>query len=187
MSHFLVVGGTGMLKDVVLYLTRHNQTVSVIGRDQNKFNRLQENKGEHGTINQIRLDYTDLKNLEEKLLTCISENGPIGTAICWIHSTSPEAPFVIARILNEKCEGAAYFHLLGSAYYSPAPSIKNSDEKFKEFDRIRYKKILLGFISDGNNSRWLTDDEISHGVIDAINMDEEEFIIGKIEPWSDHP
>ncbi len=38
-----------------------------------------------------------------------------------------------------------------------------------------------------NRSRWLTHEEISKGVIDAINNPKGRYIIGQIEPWGQRP
>ena len=37
------------------------------------------------------------------------------------------------------------------------------------------------------HSRWLTDEEISSGVLKAIEEDKERFVIGVTEPWSKKP
>jgi hypothetical protein len=45
----------------------------------------------------------------------------------------------------------------------------------------------LGFKIEDNSSRWLTNDEISSGVIEAITNDEEEKIVGIVSPWDKRP
>ncbi len=112
MPHVLVAGGTGMLKEVSLYFARHGCKVSVIARNQNKFNELIESKSEHGFINPITVDYSDYSYLEEKLYSAIDNYGKIETAVCWIHSTAPETPYVIADVLNNKNIKVKYFHVL---------------------------------------------------------------------------
>ena len=84
MSHILVVGGTGMLKEVPLYFTRHGFTVSVIARNQVRFNKLMESRGEHGFINPVKVDYSDYNLLEEKINSAIDNYGKIETCISWI-------------------------------------------------------------------------------------------------------
>lgn len=47
--------------------------------------------------------------------------------------------------------------------------------------------MLLGYLLEEKHPRWLTDDEIAGGVMQAIRSDQEESIIGLIEPWNKRP
>ncbi len=187
MPHVLIVGGTGMLKGVSLYFARHGCTVSVVARNQNRFNELIESKPGYGFINPVKVDYSDYSLLEEKLKSSIDNYGEIETAVCWIHSTAPDAPYIIADVLNNQNISCKYFHLLGSASADPYNGNKNIDKTFERFVNITYRKIILGFIVENSNSRWLTDVEIGNGVIDAINSEKDTFIIGQVEPWEMKP
>ena len=40
---------------------------------------------------------------------------------------------------------------------------------------------------EGGRSRWLTHDEISQGVLDAIQVGEDVAIIGTVQPWEERP
>lgn len=187
MPHVLVVGGTGMLKEASLYFARHGCTVSVIARDQNKFNELIESKSEHGFINPIKVDYSDYSYLEEKLNTAIDNYGKIETCVSWIHSTAPEAPYVIADVLNNQNIKTKYFHVLGSEMKNPDERYKIIQFSFERFVNIIYRKIILGFIQEDDKSRWLTNAEISNGVIDAITLERDSITIGTTEPWERRP
>ncbi|MCY7362658.1 MAG: short-chain dehydrogenase [Ignavibacteria bacterium] len=187
MSHVLVVGGTGMLKDVSLYFAIHGKKVSVIARDQIKFEELILAKDTFGFINPIRVDYTDYEQLKNKLHNAINIYGPVETAVCWIHSTAPEAPHIIAEIINEANIPVKYFHILGSEYVNPLNQIEDFKETFHRYKNISYKKIILGFIIEDGHSRWLTNTEIGNGVTDALKKDEDLFIVGKVEPWEMKP
>ena len=46
--------------------------------------------------------------------------------------------------------------------------------------------MLIALIED-ETSRWLTNTEISNGVIDGIMNEKDYFIVGKIEPWERRP
>lgn len=187
MSHVLVAGGTGMLKDVSLYFASHGMTVSVIGRDHGKFEELIISKGSSGFINPVRVDYTNYEQLRLKLINALNTYGPVETAVCWLHSTAPEAPHIIAEILNEANIPVKYFHILGSSYADPSVINEDFEQLFCRFKNIIYKRIILGFVTEDDKSRWLTDTEIGNGVIDALKKDEDTFIVGKVEPWEKHP
>lgn len=182
MPHVLIVGGTGMLKDVPLYFAKYGFTVSVIARDQNNLNKLIESKSEHGFINPLRVDYSDYYMLEEKLKSAIDNYGKIETAVCWIHSTAPEAPFIIASILNEQNIKVKFYHVFGSANISPDGRNLKFESEISGYENIIYRKIILGFVIEYDKSRWLTDTEISNGVIDAVIKEDNNFVVGRIEP-----
>ncbi|HMS65854.1 MAG TPA: short-chain dehydrogenase [Ignavibacteria bacterium] len=182
MSHVLVVGGTGMLKGVSLYFATHGMKVSVIARDQNKFEELILSKDIDGFINPIRVDYSESEQLRSKLTNALNIYGPIETAVCWIHSTAPEAVHEIAEILNDSNIPVKFYHILGSESSNPAIVSEDFKQTLYKFKNISYKKIILGFVVEDENSRWLTNTEISNGVIDALKKDDEMFIVGKVEP-----
>ena len=187
MPHVLITGGTGMLKDVPHYFTRHGYTVSVIARNPEGLNKLIEAKDQHGFINPVKVDYSDNYLLEEKLNSAIDNYGPIETAVCWIHDSAPEAPYVIADVLNNQNIKCKYFHVLGCEYANPHEITKDIHYSFERYVNLIYRKIILGFVIDGEVSRWLTDTEISNGVIDGIINGKDIFIVGKVEPWEMKP
>jgi hypothetical protein len=187
MSHILVIGGTGMLRNVPLYFAFHGMTVSVIARDESKLDKLILSKGESGFINPVIVDYKKSNLLKEKLTNAADSYGKIDLAVSWIHSSAPEAPFIIARFLNNQNVTVKYFHIQGSASSNPVTNDNYFEKAFSQYNNINYRKIILGFIIDDNQSRWLTDVEISNGVIDAINKNKEQYIVGTVEPWDKRP
>ncbi|WP_160314251.1 hypothetical protein [Bacillus sp. 522_BSPC] len=50
-----------------------------------------------------------------------------------------------------------------------------------------YYQVQLGFVTEGSRSRWLTNKEISDGIIEAIKKKKKILTIGQIEPWDKHP
>lgn len=50
-----------------------------------------------------------------------------------------------------------------------------------------YHRIILGFILEDTYGRWLTHQEISDGVINGIESNCNEWIVGQIEPWELRP
>lgn len=187
MPHILIVGGTGMLSGVTDYFTQHGCTVSVIARNSSGLNKLIESKSEHGFINPIKADYSDYNSLEEKLRSAIDNYGEINTAVCWIHSTAPDAPYIIADVLNEQNNNCKFFHVLGCEEKDPEKQTPDIKYSFERFVNLIYKKIILGFVLEDETSRWLTNTEISNGVTDAIIREKDSFIVGKTEPWNQHP
>ena len=55
------------------------------------------------------------------------------------------------------------------------------------YPQLHYRRVILGFVVEGGKSRWLTHEEISGGVIEAVQKDAERYIVGTVEPWSMRP
>jgi len=143
-----------------------------------------------GSINPLSLDYADYKQLKDELRESIFTNGHVELTICWIHtSKAPEAATITAETIHKqnkqtKCK---YYQLLSSATADPSHEKNDISKNFNSFDNIDFRTILLGFIVEGETSRWLTDKEICSGVIEAIENDARNSIIGAVEPWNKRP
>ena len=187
MPHTLITGGTGMLKDVSLYYAQHGSTVSVIARNQQGIDELITKKDEYGFINPLRVDYSDYQRLEQKINLAIEHYGKIESCVNWIHSSAPEAPYIIAEILNNQNIKCKFFHVLGCEYADPSLKFPEIEKTFERFVNLIYRKIILGFVVEDEKARWLTKTEIGNGVIDAVEKEKDSFIVGKTEPWKFRP
>lgn len=161
----LVVGGTGMLAQLVKSLTGSYDYVGVVGRTDSK---LQELANFTKNIIPIKSDYTDLADFEQKLSKFVEDFGKPELVVSWIHSTSPEASY----ILSNYCVGDFYDVTGSSGREAIHPSRKRETE-IKSKD-IAYHRVILGSI--GN--RWLTNQEISEGVYYAVQHNAPEYIVG---------
>ena len=178
--HALVVGGTGMLRDVSLELVRRGYEVSVIARSPQRLARLQQEAGLR--FHAVQVDYRDTGALIEALERQVAQLGPIVLAVVWVHSVASEAPYVIARHVQGR-----YFHVLGSAVADPSRPDPDRSRRFAALPHLHYREVILGFVLEPGGSRWLTHDEISRGVLEAIDRDAPRWIVGTVEPWSARP
>lgn len=181
-KHALVVGGTGMLSGVSLWLVRQGYHVSVIGRSKTRLARLTEQAAPRsGGITPLSVDYRDEQSLKNEVEKTIQTNGPIELVVSWIHSTAPQAPTIIDDVVSRHSHGEwRLFHVRSSTSYISRTPAKTSDT-------CRYRQVFLGFVLTEGGSRWLTDDEIASGVISAIEQDRTETIVGTLEPWDRRP
>ncbi len=191
MAHFLVIGGTGMLREVCRHFCSVENIVSVIARNKKRLEELVEStKFCEGGMHPISLDYSDSTALTRELEKAINAHGPVELAICWIHTLkAPEAAVIIAETIDKqnnqtKCN---FYLLLSSATADPSLEKKDISNDFKSFYNIEFLTILLGFKVEGKTSRWLTNNEICVGVILAVENDSKESIIGTVEPWERRP
>jgi glycine/D-amino acid oxidase-like deaminating enzyme len=180
MTRALVVGGSGMLAGVSLALARRGHDVVVIARNRERLEQLAAQT--QGNLHPLALDYRDTVALQTALEAATKERGPFDLAVVWIHSTAPEAPFVVARFVHGR-----YFHVLGSASADPSRPDTERRRRFARFARLDYREVVLGFVVERSRSRWLSHEEISQGVLEAIDTDARHFVVGVLEPWEARP
>lgn len=175
--HTLVVGGTGMLAVVTRWLAEQGHVVSVVSRRaQQVFDEVSA-----GKLNHIGVDYRDSEILRHRISEAITAYGPIELAVFWIHTVAPDAFQVIANEISRFAQVPwRLFHVRGSAaHLHPEPAQVPSS--------CLYRQVVLGFVTEGNGSRWLTHEEISDGVIEAMQNDWERSVVGTLEPWEKRP
>lgn len=187
-GHALVVGGTGMLRDAVLNLARRGFTVSVIARRAGRLADLAKAAADcPGTINAIAGDYCDTPALASALAEAVRRHGPVTTAVVWIHSSAPDALRVVAEAVGSAEAPCLYFHVRGSAAADPSSPAPNGMDRFRELPNLRYHEVILGFRIGPSGARWLTDAEISQGVLDAMQRGAARTVVGVVEPWEQRP
>lgn len=164
-THALVVGGTGMLRGVSEHLARRG-AVSVVGRSERVLSM---------PVHPIRVDWSDTAALERALRDAVASWGPIRLAVCWIHSTAPEAPFVVARAAADEASPVEYVQVFGSSADTEMAPKEEWRRRLSAWPGIRYRRVILGRHGD----RWLTNEEISAGVIDALSRPEDVVQVGE--------
>lgn len=184
--HALVVGGTGMLRQVSLELARRGFTTSVIARSREPLDDMARESG--GRIDPIALDYRHTDGLVRALDRSVTAHGPIVLVVAWIHAVAPDAPLVVARAAAAGGgHRVDYFHVLGSAADDPSQPDPQRRRRFAAVAGLEYHEVILGFVLEGSSSRWLTDDEIAAGVLESIDRGAPRWIVGTTRPWSARP
>jgi len=191
--HALIVGATGMLRDVALHLAARGCTVTAVARDPDRLAALAgEAAGLPGRIEPAALDYADDDRLRRALTHAIAVNGPLSLVVAWIRPGAPRALDTVAACADAgAAEGAAgrcrFFRVLGSAAADPATPRKGKGARYRAMEGLDYREIVLGFRIEGDRSRWNTKEEIAAGVIDAIERDLSEHVVGVVRPWEMNP
>lgn len=129
-------------------------------------------------------DYHDEAQFRRALLAAVHRNGPIDLAVAWFHTLKIPAP----RLLAEQVRGRM-FQVLGSATADPAhpDRLLRAAEVGEGLPDCRLRQVVLGFVQEAGGSRWLTNPEISAGVLEAITADRPLTIVGQVEPWLARP
>lgn len=169
--HILVVGGTGMLSGLCKALAEDGGRLSLLSR-----------RG--SAVGGFDCDYHDEAAFAAALKAAVDRSGPIDLAVAWFHTLKIPAP----RRLAEQVRGRM-FQVLGSAVADPGhPRRLETARKVAEgLPDCAVRQVVLGFKVEDGRSRWLTNAEISAGVLAAIRADLTYSMIGQSEPWSARP
>ena len=157
--HTLVVGGTGMLAGLVTALAERGDAVTVVARSPRPL---------PGGATQLGLDYRNTDDLKRGLAEAIRERGPIELAVCWIHTDAPDAPGVVA---DSVAPGGRLIQVFGTRVW-PLASVPEG---------LTYAQVLLGGIRERDGLRWLRDEEISTGVLAAVDSARPVVTVGERE------
>ncbi|WP_026690252.1 SDR family NAD(P)-dependent oxidoreductase [Alteribacter aurantiacus] len=183
MTHALIVGGTGMLKEVSLWLNDERFHVSVIGRRKERLLELENHLSFPTKYTPLPVDYIDEQNFRKALNEAQQQNGPVDMLVAWVHGKDPQAIQTLVEVIGrDRTDAWTFVHVLGSS---------SNLESLKEWVNVpsicMYRQVKLGFVIEGDTSRWLTHHEISRGVIEAIEGTEREYVIGYTDPWERRP
>lgn len=178
-KHTLIIGGTGMLAKATRYLINESDQVTILGRSRLRLNTFIN----FSHVNLLHGDYSKADQFLSQIQKQIDKHGVPDLFLCWMHSSGRNVFKQIIELLDVQPQ-TKVFHVLGSTSYDPN---NQSKEWYQPNSHTVYRKVILGFKIDQGLSRWLFQEEISDGTIEAINSDSEEFIIGLIEPWDMHP
>ena len=178
--HALVIGGTGMLKKVSMWLCDQGFHVSIIGRNEVKLENVKRASSAPENMTCLPLDYHNDDDVKLSIKRTIERNGPITLVVAWIHSSAKYALSLICKEIELSSETYNLFHILGTkASRMTAQKIGST--------RCSYHRIILGFILEDTYGRWLTHEEIAGGVIKGIENKRAEWIVGRVEPWELRP
>lgn len=181
MKHALVIGGTGMLAPVSLWLLDQGYRVSVIGRNPNRLERLEE-KLSHSELTPISVDYRNIGELEKRIALTIQYNGKFDLIVAWVRTDAEKALETTIQLNTVPGHTWELIHILGSGR-----NLFDTKKRLPIPDDCIYRQVQLGFKIEGNQSRWLTNEEISSGVIDGILNSDAVNIVGMVEPSEKRP
>ncbi|WP_293682988.1 hypothetical protein [uncultured Phenylobacterium sp.] len=129
-------------------------------------------------------DYRDEAGFASAVDAAVAHSGPVDVAVAWFHSVRLPAN----RRLAERIGAGTLVQVLGSATADPAhPDRLETARAVAEGLRCRLRQVVLGFQVEAGRSRWLTDREISLGVLGAVHRDDLVTVVGSVEPWSARP
>jgi short-subunit dehydrogenase len=176
MSHFLVIGGTGMLADAVLAWNQQGHTVTVVARTEEKLKRLVSRATFPEQLHIVQSDYLQF----EKFTNQLAQLSIPDVIVSWIHRSGNDTVQWLCNHISDK--RIAFFHIKGSSAHHPQQNFIPQYSK-----SISYHEVILGFQLDNDVSRWLTNAEIAAGVVHAAEQKLPKYIVGTVEPWDARP
>ena len=180
MKHVLVVGGTGMLRAVSLGLAVRAEFVSVLARDEGRLADVAEAATRlPGTLMPWSVDYRNDADLATTVTSSVEAFGPVDAVVAWIHSDAPNAPVLVARIVGSAGRSFRWFDIVGSGDPDAASRADARRDALVAVSKLGYHRVVLGRVREESGFRWLTHDEISRGVLDAIDAARPEAVVGE--------
>ncbi len=179
--HILVVGGTGMLSDMVEALAREGGRLSLLSRQASQ-------AGRPG-VTGYGADYMDDEAFAAALDRAIAASGPVDLAVAWFRTLKVAAPRRLAEAVGAPGRPGRLIQVLGSAVGDPdhPDRLARAAAVAEGLETCRLRQVVLGFRLTGQGARWNTQAEISAGVLAAIHEDLAWSVVGTLEPWSARP
>lgn len=211
-QHALVIGGTGMLRDVCKELCKVGNTVTIVARGEDRLKLLaDECKHLTGSINLLEVDYTNVI----KFCALIDESqdafGSFDIVISWIHDDSTITP-AVAQSINDHMKRnissdkhIKFYRIRGSRALDPGcddiTRNKEAETVLATCRHLDYHEIVLGFVIEvDGSSRFNTNEEISEGVLLFLRQSGGNFakvgssmksikifVVGVVRPWNKRP
>ncbi|MEI4771443.1 hypothetical protein WAX74_17590 [Psychrobacillus sp. FJAT-51614] len=172
MKHICIIGGTGMLGDVTKWYADKNFIVSVVARNGEKLNQLKLSCSKPDNIKESLVDYRDSNTLEESLKKNIYKYGPFSEMVIWMHEDGLSSLETIYKLLEEQ---SVIWQIIGSQR-----DTQQFRTQYQPSTEVVYNLIQLGFQTENNSRRWLTNSEIANGVIQSIQSGRSYNLIGEL-------
>ncbi len=155
----LVLGGTGMLAGAASSLLDDGWHVVLPSRRRPSVPATNGN-GRPNVATWVKADWTDPAELARAAETALG--GPADLLVAWVHREVRTA--VLRAVAPLLAPGAPVVEVHGSASANPlggCPEPVLADHPTQQ--------VVLGYVRHAGRTRWLTHDEISAGVLDAVN------------------
>jgi hypothetical protein len=185
-SHILIIGGTGMLKEASIALASTTTTLSSVARTKRSLSALDAALGDiKVTRHQLQLDWSNPSDFTHSLSAHIQRVGAPSLVVAWLHDD--DLGIEVARCCSSAATQCDFFQVRGSAAASPNASASSFSQAFEAIPGINFHQIILGFKRTPTGSRWLSNAEISAGVLQAVKEAASLSIVGVVEPWDAAP
>lgn len=179
----LLIGTTGMLKSAAQQIAEDTQgDVVVLSRRASYFSF--DDAALNRRTRAYDIDWTDGPSFLSSLDEIAASHGPFTASLIWMHGRDEPLRSHIAHLM---AADGTLVEVLGSAASRPSALGEVRVRHMQGLRHVRYRQVLLGFVHEDGQSRWLTHDEICAGVLQAYASDDRVTIAGQVEPWNLRP
>ena len=175
-THTVIIGGTGMLSAASVQLSGQSRRLTSVARTRESLARLDAAlpKG-HGVHHMLSLDWSVSEAFLQGIAKHIEATEPPDLVVAWVHNEQ-----LGIRIASALRSNVQFFHVIGSATASPGNLAARVQREANVPSNVAYHQVVLGSVLQGGHARWLTNEEISNGVLAAIHERQARFVVGKL-------
>lgn len=185
----LVIGGTGMLRPAVDELLDRGSTVLGVARRPGRG----VGGDDRGSAAGARGDYFGVAGqwsepaaFVDELESILGGDTAIEAAIAWVHT--PYRQTVLEQLGRVLTTDATVLQIWGSASQDPREVMAEDPAAAVPTGRSwSMRHVYLGYQPGPGTARWLTEAEISSGVLDAWDSGREHTVVGRLDPWDRRP
>ncbi len=172
-----------MLRDASVELAAGSRQFTSVASTEASLDRLDKALHNGPTVHhQIQLDWSHSDEFLTQIKEHVSNTCPVDLAVAWVHDDQLTLRLAIA--LAESKVPFGFVHIIGSASVNPAGIAARLLDDFDPPSNLDYHQVILGAKNTGRRYRWLTDREISDGVLEAINHMKKQFVAGTLDRYN---
>jgi hypothetical protein len=180
--HTLIIGGTGMLRQASIALAARSQRLTSVARTQRSLAALDAvlpaGSGQHDVL---PLDWSAPDNFLDEIERHLAQTGPPDLVLAWIHQD--HLALRLADRLSRSGHPLHFYHVIGSSGPDPSQIAQALLARIEEIHHLHYHQVILGAVKTNWGTRWLTNQEISAGVLEAIEQQQPQFVVGTLDRW----
>ncbi len=184
-DHALVIGGTGMLRRGTVAIAERSRRLTAVARTTASLAALARLLADRDGDRYETLDWDQPEQFVLGLQRLVNQVGHPTLVLAWLHDMNLGPR--VAEVISSPRTVCDFFQVLGSGGGSPQGGATALRAQVEALSDVRYFQVVLGFKRESGASRWLTDDEISDGVLEAIRKREAQHSVGTLEPWDQRP
>lgn len=179
-AHVLIVGGTGMLREASQSLSTQARRITSVAHTHQSLATLDAGlPARHGVHHMLALDWSSPDDFIQKIVEHIKRTEQPDLVLAWTHSET-----LAIRLATALGNGhVEFFHVVGSSRTNPAQIAEQANSAVGSLAGLTYFQVILGAKRHGSSFRWLTNNEISAGVLAAIQERQSRFVVGTLERW----
>lgn len=134
-----------------------------------------------GFHHQLQLDWSDAGGFLEAIIDHIESTETPDLVVAWNHDD--QLTVRLASLMAENGVFPHFFHIIGSASENPKNIANSLLADLPPSIAGHYHQVILGAKGKGAGSRWLSNQEIADGVLEAVKNQRSQFLVGTLERY----